>query len=320
MTGRRCLRGGLVLLMLLSWGALAFAADTQQKRAVALTKAGIAKQKAGEHAEALDDFNEAWGYAPHPKILFYKGRSLMALEDYEEARDVYLKLRDNPALKDAQLREAEANLSLCAAELKRTVVHIVVEGLPGARLLVDGKKAGASPLTIPMLNGQHVVRAEMDGHVAAERVLTIAGQEKLEVRLSLTRASSSAPGSRQVAVVRPAPEGGIEPAVIQVAHEADRSSSALGWTTLGAGGVMLVTGAGFLSNYIYLHTRSLGEHEVIEDDQLDLAIGASLTAVGAGLMLTSVFLFPDAEADGARARLLPLPGGGLVFSLSGALP
>ena len=86
--------------------------------AVARVKQGMALQQAGKHEEALPLFEQAWSLAPHPKSLFYKARSLMALKRYDDARATYQLIRKNRMdLEDDKLKEVEANLALCEQQV-----------------------------------------------------------------------------------------------------------------------------------------------------------------------------------------------------------
>lgn len=61
----------------------------------------------------------------------------------------------------------------------------VVSEPPGARVLVAGKELGRTPLESTLLTGEHLVRAELDGHIPVERGVRVQAGEEARVSLSL---------------------------------------------------------------------------------------------------------------------------------------
>lgn len=105
--------------LLLAPAARAQMTDAERAQAaVTRVKQGIALQQAGKHEEALPLFEQAWSLAPHPKSLFYKARSLMALKRYDDARATYQLIRKNRMdLEEDKLKEVEANLAVCEQQI-----------------------------------------------------------------------------------------------------------------------------------------------------------------------------------------------------------
>ena len=124
----------LLALLLLAPAVRAQMTDADRAQAAVMrVKQGIALQQAGKHDEALPLFEQAWSLAPHPKSLFYKARSLMALKRYDEARATYLLIRKNGMdLEADKLKEVEANLALCESQvaLKQPIAPSHAEAAP----------------------------------------------------------------------------------------------------------------------------------------------------------------------------------------------
>lgn len=161
----------------------------------------------------------------------------------------------------------------------------------GATVYVDDQPLGTTPFPAPLMlsPGAHTVRAERKGHVAARRALDVAPGDTEDLLLVL-----SAEG-----------EGG--------------GSSAWAWTTLGTGVALVGAGVGFFAHYgIQYGKATLDPPPGRAADTVgteDLIAGGVLAGVGAGLVVTSFFLWPDQEsADAARAvpSLSPTPGGAVL--------
>jgi tetratricopeptide (TPR) repeat protein len=278
--------------------AIAGPADVNpKKKAIDLVKLGIELQTEGRHELALSAFDEAWSYEAHPKVLFYKARSLMALKRFSDARDAYLRLQSESSLKGGQSAEIAVNLAEAVEQLRVTEVTIGSGGVPGVIISVDGRELGVAPVSATWPRGTYRLSAERAGYERVDETLIVAGEVNLAVDLL---------PKNPVAKPEPVPET----LAIDRHEERDEpaGNTALAWTTLGAGASAFVAGGAFLGYYAWLHTRSLSADEMLEDDTIDLVLGASLVAVGVGLGVTSIFLFPGDGEAGPTAWLLPWGG------------
>ena len=119
-----------LLLVLLTFARLSVAADgpeaKQQERAFDLVKAAIAFQDEGRHDLALDPLNEALTLFKHPKILFYKARSLTAMERWQEAYDMWDRLMGSNDLKEDQRDEVRQGWVRTKAALEESAPQEVV--------------------------------------------------------------------------------------------------------------------------------------------------------------------------------------------------
>lgn len=107
-----------LLLFFRPAGAAPGTDEKARERAFQLTKAGVDLQKEGKHELALDALTEAAQVFDHPKILFYKARSLTALERWQEAFELWDRLMGQGGLKDKQLVAVREGWVRCKQELK----------------------------------------------------------------------------------------------------------------------------------------------------------------------------------------------------------
>ena len=308
---RSCLAGCIVLTVLLLW-SLPAAAETDVKRAklaIEKVQAAVALQKQSRHLEAIGLFDAAWALSPHPKVLFFKTRSLMALERFEEALSDYRLIQKNAHdLEPEKLREVQKNVGICEEALRKTAVLIRTPGVDGAEVQVDGKPAGSSPVKVDLRKGSYRVRVSKAGFVATERALTVAGQTSLIVDVPLaaiTLAKKEAPKEE-------APKKDTSP----LSASARRTWA---WVTLGTGLATFGSGLGFLGNYTQKAMTDLEPDEEMQGQTVDLALGGVLAGVGVGLLTTSIVLFwrDGGEKEGLKTTFAPLPEGGFTVGLSG---
>ena len=90
----------------------------QKERAFHLVKAAVAFQDEGQHELALEALAEAADLFGHPKILFYKARSLTALGHWQAGYNLWDRLMGHAALKEDQLVEVRDGWVRCKAALK----------------------------------------------------------------------------------------------------------------------------------------------------------------------------------------------------------
>jgi hypothetical protein len=251
----------------------------REKRAVALVKEAVGLQRQGQHARAVEILDEAWTVDPHPKVLFYKGRSLMQLERFEEARSLYQMIKRSARdLEPAKLVEVRDHLARCEAMLKETRVRVVTPGAPpGARVLLDDRELGRAPLEVDLARGAYALRVEHEGFEPDTRPLRVEGQDELMVRVSLKALAVRV-------TKRPDPAAGGSAA----RRPRDRTWA---WIAMGAGAAALTGGGVFLGNNLYYETRSLRANQHLEGQGVDWAVGGVLTGLGAVLITTGIVLF-----------------------------
>ncbi len=72
------------------------ASATDAQLALQLTERGIELQKAGQHARAVALFDAALAEYDHPKIRYFRAKSLRALARYDEAIAEFDRIKDEP--------------------------------------------------------------------------------------------------------------------------------------------------------------------------------------------------------------------------------
>jgi hypothetical protein len=94
---------------------------------------------------------------------------------------------DEPA---ERLADARARI----AELEQRVGRVALAIEPaGARVLVDGRELGTTPLTEPLRvgPGTHVIEVRLDGFAELRREVTVAQGERVEIVAALTATGST---------------------------------------------------------------------------------------------------------------------------------
>lgn len=266
----------------------------EEKAAAKKVVAGKELQDNGHHEEAIILFEEAWALSSHPKILFYKARSEHALKRYEKARETYLLVQEKSGdLEPDKLAEVERNLEAIRRLLDKTLLRFVTPGVTGAMVTVDGTPVGPTPVNKPFRRGTYQVHAALEGYTAAEKLVVVKGEPEITVTLPMKRF--------------------LMPEEIRW-KERQRNLSIAAWTTLGTGIAAFGTGVGFLGNYLDKTNRNLGPNQHVEDGVTDLAVGGTLTVVGAALSVTSAVLFAKAKKRyrAPTAYITPLPGGAVL--------
>jgi hypothetical protein len=313
-------RGWLLLVLLFAATALAPRLatalppdDADKEKAFQLVKLGLDMVKKGKHELAVDAFGEAWSLFKHPKILFYKGRSLMALERWEASLAVFQLIQDDPDLKAEQQNEVAASIAMAESRLRATSVEIRTlrgDGAPlqGANLLVDGDKVGRSPMVIDLRRGDYRVMALMEGYKPTEIVLNVRTEESKSVSLVLEASGAvMSPTVEDRSELTPSDAG-----VQQDAGEPWRGNDLYAWSALGGGAGLATLGVGLFTYYgIFKASNSVAKNQEIQGETAILATAGILTALGAGGVGASFFLW---EKDDSAAALLPTLNG---FVLSG---
>jgi TolB-like protein len=99
------------------------------------------------------------------------------------------------------LEEAGEKMALAAAGLRQRLEalvkspsRIVIRTRPeGARVVIDERPAGKSPLDTTLAGGRHLVRVSMDGYTTTERTITVVAGVDENVELDLVRLPTKFP-------------------------------------------------------------------------------------------------------------------------------
>jgi hypothetical protein len=293
----------LVLLLIASGSALA----GDRGKAETLAKRGISEQEAGRHEAALEFLDRSLAEFDHPMIRFFKARSLVALERWEGAGELYRTLlAPCKDLGPRNCEEVKRNASRCEEMLKETRVRITSGALKGAAVTLDGRALGVTPLETSLTRGRYELRVERAGFERAERTIEIAGQDDLPVVVPLRALPS--------VVVTPTGGGAGD-----TRNCADSPRCLWKWITLGGAVATLAGGAGLIGQHFNEVNKSAPEgYEKADVSPVGLYSGGALAAVGVGLGIASTVLFVQDgnEKKTASAWLVPT-GDGFALGLCG---
>ena len=151
-------------------------------------KTGVKLFQEAKYSEALAEFEQAYALASHPLVLYNLASTHRALSQYSQAVDFYNRFlsEGKGVVKPAQLAKGQRELD----DVLRLIARVEVTSDPeGARVSVDGREIGPTPLGQPLIlgPGDHVVTATLDGHQPAERSVRVAAGDTLAVALTLAK-------------------------------------------------------------------------------------------------------------------------------------
>lgn len=173
------MRAAAALLVL---AALTVAPMARADGADALIEQGIVLREAGKDAEALVQFQKAYGIAPTPRAL-----AQMALAEQALGRWVTAEAHLDRALHSVQDTWIMKNRAALDGALVTIAKHLgdleVTGGLEGAEVLLDGESVGKLPLAAPLRAevGTRTLELKRDGYYPVSRVITIASDQPARV-------------------------------------------------------------------------------------------------------------------------------------------
>lgn len=303
-----------VAVALTAWATLAplaaRAAEGAESPAKAAYLSGVEFFRQKKFADAIREFNKAYRLDPNPILVFNMARAFEELKQYDSAIEYYKKyLQMAPDAPDrAKVEDSLRALEILQKEASaQAQVPLTVTSKPdGAKVFVDGREVGTTPLKVDVPVGHRYLAVEAVGY---------------ERHASEFDAAADAPPVREVVLIRaaqpvaPAAEGGM-------------SRAAWGYLTMGLGGALLVGGgiAGWQASKkadkldaieadpkpsdkdTYETLKSDGKTFALVAD--GLFVGGAL-AVGTGLVL--LLTGGDAEAPAAEGTAGASPAAGWRF-------
>jgi hypothetical protein len=169
-------------------GATSPASEDAASRADALFKAAnddLAKQK---WAEAEAKLLAAFALNRSYDIAANLGNTQYRLGKYRDAAEhLAFAVRSWPVIGKREQREFSAKR---LADVRKLVASVTVRvSLPGAKVLIDGKEVGLSPLAAEVFvePGRRTIEAKLEGHEPATSVLEPAAGSAHEVSLNLAK-------------------------------------------------------------------------------------------------------------------------------------
>jgi hypothetical protein len=306
----------------------------------------------GQLPEAIIEFQRSYDLTKHFSVLYNIGQVYVSLAKPVEAIAAYEGYLVGGGKNIPAARRAEVEKEI--ARQKTRIATLEIHVLPdSATVRVDGNEIGKAPIAqpLPVGIGEHVVSATAEGHEPAEVKVTVAGEDRRTVELTLTaipeKKAETEPAPVVVAAAAPIlPVAAPLPPVVALAPVsaptvstvADSPAKTRAITGLQVTG--LVTGAAGLAGILtgtvcWLVAR--GRHDdavtiwnqgaggndpkaqTLQGEAQDYATAANLTLIAGGaLTALGVVLYfvgaPDVRtsAPGARASLLPAFGPGFA--------
>ncbi len=152
---------------------------------------GLKLYKDGDFDAALVQFERAYEIKPNYKVLYNIAQTYFQLREYVEARDNMARyLKEGGAAIEPE-RQAAASKDL--ADLEKRIAKVTVTvNVPGATVLVDGKKVGVTPLSEPIAvsEGQRTISVETTDRGSRQRLIRVAGGEQQSLSLDFEETPS----------------------------------------------------------------------------------------------------------------------------------
>jgi tetratricopeptide (TPR) repeat protein len=140
----------------------------------------------GQVAEAVIEFKRAYEIAPQHTVLYNLGQAYITLAKPVEAVAALQRYLDEGGKDIKPARRAEVEQEI--ARQTTRIATLEIRGLPdGAQVRVNGADVGKAPLGkwISVGIGDHVVSATAEGYDPAEVKVTVAGEDRKTVELTL---------------------------------------------------------------------------------------------------------------------------------------
>lgn len=161
-------------------------------------KRGLQLFDEGDYTLALVEFERAYQLAPNYRALYNIALVNVQLGRYADASRTFEQYLHDGGAAIPQSRRDEVAKTLQELKLRTAIVDITTN-VPGAEVSLDGKPVDASRLHGPMLidAGEHTLRANSPGYQAAYRTVTLAGADRIAVRLQLVAIPEKGPAVPQ---------------------------------------------------------------------------------------------------------------------------
>ncbi len=237
-------------LVCLACSATALAGNAQQDaaRAAARTSGyeGIQAFESGNMAVAVDKLGRAFNVVKVPTLGLWYARALAKTGNLVEASERYgevmrLEITEGK-VKEQKQAQAEAAEELTALQPKIPTLTLTVQGASaGCEVSLDGNPLSMSLLGMatPVNPGTHRIQAKQ-GTQRVEQSVTIHVGDKKSLELKLVASDTSEPAAAKTPAVSEAPS--TRGTVSQPPISKGSPQKAIGWITLGVGGVATVTG------------------------------------------------------------------------------
>ncbi len=164
----------------------------REARIAELKKRGDELLDKKRYAEALTLYDEAYALAPSALLLYNRGRALEFLGRFPEALEAIERFATEAPL---SLRDRVRGLPELLERLRARVgVMVVTSPVPGARVLIDAKQVGVTPLAQPLrvTAGRLSVEVFAEGYFPMRRVVDVPARGTERVDFALVSRDTSA--------------------------------------------------------------------------------------------------------------------------------
>lgn len=174
----------------------------QTDRAAELKAEGDVFMDNLDFKKAFDLYTQAYAISKDPVLLYNSGRALQGLNRYPEALDNLEQFRREAS---PELMQRVPGLDELIAKVQAQVATLEIQcNVSGARVLLDGKMVGTTPLTPRRVNaGATKIEVFKDGHTPASMTVKLEGNKTRKLDFELIQATptgllvvkSNAPGA-----------------------------------------------------------------------------------------------------------------------------
>jgi tetratricopeptide (TPR) repeat protein len=171
------------------------AKDAKEQARVHFQK-GLESYTDGDYRAASIEFERAYALHPTYRLLYNLGQVAYELRDYTATERYFSQYLEEGKDEIPADRRAEVEQDLARVRARIASISLTTNQ-PDARLFVDDREVGRSPLKEPyrLSAGQHRVQAQLPGFSPVSRVIEVAGGDEMIVRLDFGARLTTAPAS-----------------------------------------------------------------------------------------------------------------------------
>jgi tetratricopeptide (TPR) repeat protein len=181
-----------ILLLVLGPWKLA-AADEERDAARSHYARGLDLAAHGGYEAALQEFNEAYAISPQFAVLYNIGQAQVALGHPMEAIETFSEYLQDSQDRVPRTRRQQVKALIAFLESRLGELSVTTDR-PNARVSVDGRVVGSTPLRKPIrvAPGTHKISAALEGAPSLVRIVTVGEAEHQTVALELPAPSAKA--------------------------------------------------------------------------------------------------------------------------------
>ena len=220
----------------LSFACSVARADEAGKEAAAHFKRAVTLYGEADYHAALIEFKRAYDLSPTAQVLYDIGQTYYQLQDYANALPAFEKYLASAPTSAPHRKDAETTLDTLRSRVGS--LNLLVEPT-GSEIFVDDELVGTAPLARPRVVsiGRRKISVTHTGHVAATKIVEVAGGDKINVDIALDEIPVAAAPAPAVVPVAPAAAPPLEdksgPRPLTIGAWVATALLAAGWATTG---------------------------------------------------------------------------------------